>query len=186
VSLKARTLLPVLTFALLVVAACSSTEATDSGAIDTGPIGEAARAWLVDQASGAVTDPEVVSVEPVDWSDACLGIERPGMMCAQVITPGFRITLRDADGSEHEVRASVDGEHAWAPAHRVRGTVGDHNIAFNLTTDAGEAIAFMPVKGTEFIGFDAGAAGTGEVVEIGFDEAGLDQLLIPVWVARAE
>lgn len=35
-----------------------------------------------------------VSAEAVEWSDACLGIPNPDEFCAQVITPGYRITLR--------------------------------------------------------------------------------------------
>jgi hypothetical protein len=30
----------------------------------------------------------VAAVEAVDWPDACLGVSRPDVMCAQVITPG--------------------------------------------------------------------------------------------------
>jgi len=35
----------------------------------------------------------LVSVEAVEWSDASLGCLQPGMMYAQVITPGFRVVL---------------------------------------------------------------------------------------------
>jgi hypothetical protein len=35
----------------------------------------------------------LVSVEAVEWSDASLGCPQPGMMYAQVITPGFRVAL---------------------------------------------------------------------------------------------
>jgi hypothetical protein len=36
---------------------------------------------------------EIVSVEAVDWPDACLGLPRPDEACAQVITPGLRVVL---------------------------------------------------------------------------------------------
>ena len=39
----------------------------------------------------------VVSVEAVEWSDASLGCPQPGMMYAQVITPGFRVVLAAKD-----------------------------------------------------------------------------------------
>jgi hypothetical protein len=35
----------------------------------------------------------LVSVKAVEWSDASLGCPQPGMMYAQVITPGFRVVL---------------------------------------------------------------------------------------------
>ncbi len=43
----------------------------------------------------------IVSVEAVEWPDASLGCPEPGMMYAQVITPGYRITL-EAGGKRYE------------------------------------------------------------------------------------
>lgn len=40
---------------------------------------------------------EIISVQNKDWSDSCLGISE-GKMCAQVITPGYLITLKLIDG----------------------------------------------------------------------------------------
>ncbi len=39
----------------------------------------------------------VVSAEPVEWPDACLGVAQSGQMCAQVITPGYRVILQVGD-----------------------------------------------------------------------------------------
>ncbi len=36
---------------------------------------------------------KMVRVEFMEWPDACLGVSEPGMACAQVITPGFKIVL---------------------------------------------------------------------------------------------
>ena len=38
-----------------------------------------------------------VSVEAVEWPDTSLGCPQPGMMYAQVITPGFRVVLAAKD-----------------------------------------------------------------------------------------
>ena len=35
----------------------------------------------------------LVSVEKVQWRDSCLGVSLPGQMCAQAITPGYKIIL---------------------------------------------------------------------------------------------
>lgn len=43
----------------------------------------------------------LVSVEAVEWSDTSLGCPQPGMMYAQVITPGFRVVL-EAEGKRYE------------------------------------------------------------------------------------
>ena len=50
----------------------------------------------------------VVSEEQVDWPDACMGIETPGVMCAQVITPGYKIVL-EANGKQYEYHTNESG-----------------------------------------------------------------------------
>lgn len=62
---------------------------------------QAAIADLSQRAGVPATSIEVVSAEAVDWPDACLGVRTPDRMCAQVITPGYRITLR-ANGKLYE------------------------------------------------------------------------------------
>lgn len=39
----------------------------------------------------------VISVDEVEWRNSCLGVDKPGEMCLDVITPGFRVLL-DVDG----------------------------------------------------------------------------------------
>jgi predicted small lipoprotein YifL len=56
----------------------------------------------------APEDLEVVDVEQREWSDACLGLAEPGEMCAQVITPGWKVTLRGG-GETYVVHANEDG-----------------------------------------------------------------------------
>jgi hypothetical protein len=51
----------------------------------------------------------LVSVEAVDWSDTSLGCPQPGMMYAQVITPGYRIVL-EAEGERYEYHTDT-GDH---------------------------------------------------------------------------
>jgi hypothetical protein len=43
----------------------------------------------------------LVSVEAVEWSDTSLGCPQPGMMYAQVITPGFRVVL-ESEGKKYD------------------------------------------------------------------------------------
>lgn len=45
----------------------------------------------------------VVSIKAVDWPNACLGLPEANEMCAQVITPGYRVMLR-VNNQEYEVR----------------------------------------------------------------------------------
>src|SRR5512138_1600769 len=39
----------------------------------------------------------LVKVEPVDWPDSCLGLPGADEMCAQMITPGFRVTVQQGN-----------------------------------------------------------------------------------------
>ena len=48
-----------------------------------------------------------VSIEAVDWPDACLGVAQPGIVCAQVIMPGFIIVL-EAQGRQYEYHTDAD------------------------------------------------------------------------------
>lgn len=71
---------------------------------------------------------KLVSTEAVDWPDGCLGISMEGISCAQVITPGFRVTL-EADGRQVEYRTNQDGslirpETAAITWKRVGGIAG--------------------------------------------------------------
>lgn len=50
----------------------------------------------------------ILSYERVDWPDACLGIQTPGLMCAQVITPGFRVLL-EAEGKRYQFHTDLSG-----------------------------------------------------------------------------
>lgn len=66
----------------------------------------AARRDLAQRLGIAATVVTVRSVESVDWPDASLGCPQPGMMYAQVITPGYRIVL-EADGQRYEYHGST-------------------------------------------------------------------------------
>lgn len=50
---------------------------------------------------------QVVSVESVEWRNSCLGVDKPGEMCMDVITPGYRVVL-DVGGQEVAVHTNQD------------------------------------------------------------------------------
>jgi hypothetical protein len=52
------------------------------------------------------TEIDVVRIEEVQWNDASLGCPEPGMMYAQVLTPGYQIIL-SAQGQEYDYRANL-------------------------------------------------------------------------------
>lgn len=54
---------------------------------------------------------KLVQAEEVEWPDSCLGVRRPGIMCAQMVTPGYRITL-EAGGKTYEYHTDLTGKTA--------------------------------------------------------------------------
>ena len=50
----------------------------------------------------------IVSIDPVEWPDACLGAATEGEMCAEVITPGYRIVLATG-GKQYEAHTDESG-----------------------------------------------------------------------------
>ncbi len=58
---------------------------------------ETARQDLSKRLGMSLEEIEVQSVKAVEWPDASLGCPQPGMMYAQVITPGYRILLKAGD-----------------------------------------------------------------------------------------
>jgi hypothetical protein len=52
-----------------------------------------ARLALAQQLDLDLADVAIVSYEEVEWPDSCLGVQVEGIMCAQVITPGYRVIL---------------------------------------------------------------------------------------------
>lgn len=61
----------------------------------------AAKAALAARLGLSEAEITVQSVEPVEWPDTSLGCPQPGMMYAQMITPGYRVLL-EADGKTYE------------------------------------------------------------------------------------
>jgi hypothetical protein len=51
---------------------------------------------------------EIIEVEEVEWPNACLGLPGPEEMCAEVITPGYRVVV-EAEGEQHVYRTDLTG-----------------------------------------------------------------------------
>ncbi len=71
---------------------------------------------------------KILSTEAVEWPDACLGVSRLNVACAQVITPGFRIVL-EANRLQYEYHTTQDGAQVVSASlaltwHREGGIAG--------------------------------------------------------------
>ena len=108
---------------VLMVAACSpefqATEApADEAATavptvkpeqDLDPVEQAVVKQLAANRGLKQSDISIVSNEPVEFADACLGVAMEGVACAAVVTEGRAIMLQ-AKGIEYEYHTSADGE----------------------------------------------------------------------------
>lgn len=56
----------------------------------------------------------VESVQPVTWPDASIGCPQPGMAYAQLLVPGWRVTL-DAGGRRFDYHAARGGRWLHCP-----------------------------------------------------------------------
>lgn len=56
-----------------------------------------------------VDEIEIVSFSEEEWTDSCLGLGTAEEICAQVITPGWRVVL-DVDGTEYIFRTDISAD----------------------------------------------------------------------------
>lgn len=80
----------------------------EDAALTKQPALENARTTLAQELQVDAAAITVVSEEAVEWPDACLGAPAADEMCAQVVTPGYRITLA-VDGNEYLYHTNEDG-----------------------------------------------------------------------------
>jgi hypothetical protein len=108
-----KPILLIFLFIFLTMAACSPTGVPEVDVEQTpGELPPQAVLEAISQVSQelnvSVDEIEVLDFEEVDWPDACLGIPQEDQVCAQVITPGFRVVL-EANGQQYEFRSNQDG-----------------------------------------------------------------------------
>ncbi len=115
------------------LAGASVTPASDAGA-ETERITGQALALLAEWIGAPATEFRLTSIEAVEWPDACLGVANPGVACADVVSPGYRVTLHHvaAPNSPYLIHVSKAGNYAWAPS---RGPVSRRVASVN--PDAG-------------------------------------------------
>jgi hypothetical protein len=114
-----QTVLPVVCLTLLLallLGACTAT--TSSPATPTPESPSGGKPEMPDQIHRAVAgelgvepeELEVQDLEQVDWPDACLGMAQPGEMCAEVITPGYRMIVLAGD-QQYQVHTDLGGDN---------------------------------------------------------------------------
>ena len=110
---------------------------------------EKAAARAIDAVAGwlgvAKTEFTIDRIDVVAWPDACLGVARPGITCAQVVTPGERITLRHRSGETYEVHLGSRDAAAWQPRYDATRTIAGVDLATGTVT-------LQPLRGSDEMG----------------------------------
>jgi hypothetical protein len=88
----------------------------------------AAGAYLASELGITPQEVTVLTSEPVEWPDASLGCPQPGMMYAQVITPGYSFLL-DAAGKQYTIHTDLTGQSVIV-CQPESGDLNDPKVAF--------------------------------------------------------
>jgi hypothetical protein len=67
--------------------------------------------FLAKKLSIPVESIKVVSFSAVEWPDACMGVHTPGVMCAMIVTPGYKVFLQ-VGNKVYEVHSNRTGQAA--------------------------------------------------------------------------
>jgi hypothetical protein len=153
----------------------TSTPAPTATPVELTPAQLAAIKLLADALGAHPEEIKVVSTEAVEWPDSCLGVSRPNIRCARVITPGFRIIL-EANGEQYEYHTDEDGSAVASAAavltwHREGGFAGfcdDLMVAMGQaqasSCKSGEAYPLGALTEEELAQFEQWAESFGSVV----------------------
>ena len=89
-----------------------------------------ARRTLAAKLSVPIERIKIVSVSPVEWRDSSLGCPERGMVYTPVLTPGYKVTLREGNREHvvhvartHAVICGSPGESKLAPAALISGSL---------------------------------------------------------------
>jgi len=113
-----------LLFVLLIIALAGCTQSSAKSEVDYGEAQPLVDRALADLAETLDVEPEAIAVESVEaknFSDTSLGVPEPGMMYAQVITPGYVVKL-EVEGATYVYHGSGDRVVRAVPEAEDRGT----------------------------------------------------------------
>lgn len=115
------------------------------------------RQVLMQQLHADFTASEIVVMTAEQWSDSCLGAGRINELCAQMMTPGYRITLA-VNGAEYRYHTNEDGSdfrlvEAPPPAigERILTWTGNDETGCQTIEAGTEGVAYAPCFST-FLG----------------------------------
>ncbi len=124
----------------------------DDTPADLTPAQQAAIALLAQTLSLPSARLTIVSTEAVTWSNGCLDVERPGMMCTQALVEGYRMIV-EANGREYEVRTNQTGSMAVIANGTDAGSLVEVVLIRQLAENLGLAEGSVTVVSNEPVEF---------------------------------
>ncbi len=112
----------------------------------------------------------VERAEEVVWPSRCIGIERPGTLCSDALTPGYLVRLNDRAGGAHTLHMrGAGGGVEWAGEERFTGVVvfTDGPGSLLIIAVDGVPTPFRIVPGSTRLNEDPGASTRPEAVAVG-------------------
>jgi hypothetical protein len=94
---------------ILALTACGPTQEIPVTGEDLPAAVEAARQQVANSLGVNVGQIQVTEIQAQEWPDACLGLPDMGEACAQVLTPGYEVTM-EVNGLEYVVRTDELGQ----------------------------------------------------------------------------
>jgi hypothetical protein len=123
---------------------------------------------------------EVLAYEQVEWPDSCLGLPEPTEMCAQVITPGWLVTLLAGD-QRYEAHTTREGETVRIGSGSLEGSRNhpdDAAVVFEQTGGfAGVQITYHIYDDRPMERLDGPAGPDQRIEAVPVDPAAVDRLL---------
>lgn len=132
------------------------------------PVAVTAARQLLSQQIGVPLDQiKIVKAEEVEWPNGCLGVQLPGKMCTQVVTPGYRVVF-EAGGKQYEFHTDKTGGSILMAASPLaqtsgkdvvweqteggvcsRAEIGQQKVAFGPCGGALQEVDLQPNRATE-------------------------------------
>jgi hypothetical protein len=156
-----RKILVGITLLLWILTACAAREEPteqpllpneDNSSTDFTPAEQAAITALSKTLNLPVGQIALISTEAVEWPDGCLGVQRIGVMCTQVIVPGYKIML-EANGKTYEVHTNEDGSSVVVVPGVANASSLEEMVIKQLAMNLGlkeEEISVVSISDVEF------------------------------------
>lgn len=114
------------------------------------------RSTLAEQLDIDINQISVRGIEQNDWPDDCLGVGEPGEVCAQMITPGYKISL-NAEGTLYEFRSTLDGAIIKLISPIENAATGQESALSELVSSPTPMNVGVDTGGVVIIGGDEGS-----------------------------